>query len=266
MILQIKNITNYDQSINLHTGQSMTITSGLSIKVDTGTDPRLAKYYASLTSYGFEVLLLQAQGNEANIFQDALDRLSEINAAAKRAQSMQDKTVYAHENASYHIEVPHQTPAPNPVTIGDIFNNEPINKVQSVVVESSVPKVQYSQSGASQASSQKVELVEILDTGVNIVEDHTPILPEDYPDNPNAVAALKKIEMQEKQLLAELDPDQAKYDELMKYSAAKLKEILMTEFNESTSLRSASKIARHIIEVAKDTESDLDAIIKKYSD
>lgn len=260
MILQITNKATHDQLINLHTGQSMTISAGFGIKVDTGTDPRLAKYYASLINYNFDVTLLQASGNEANVFQDALDRLSEIKSSSQRAQSLQSNVTVPTVNTP-HMEVPYQTPAPQPVTIDAVFNNEPMGKVvTNPVVDSQIPKVAYSEVSAKHNES-------IPDTtaitGAEI-PNFTPEIPDDYPDNPNAIAELHRLEMQEQRLKQELNPDQAKYDALKEFDASKLKEILQNEFNESTSLRSVDKIVHHIVTLADDAGVDVLEVVAKY--
>lgn len=239
MILQIKNVAEYDQPITLHTGEAKTIEAGTSIKVNTGTDRRLINFYASLVNYSFDVIVSEASGQEMNSFEDAIYRLKEMRASADRSKSLADTKVYPGTTEAYSSGPIEPRDPYNPKTLLDDKKEvDPIVRVHNpVVIDSKVGE---------------------------IVPDYSPSIPEDFPEDPNAEAELKRIEAAEAKAQEDQNSNQAKYDALDKFDEDTLKKILYDKFEETTKLRSKWKIIYHIIELIDDAGMDVFSIVGEY--
>ena len=256
MILQVKNSAEYDQPITLHTGEAKTVAAGSAIKVNTGFDKRLISYYASLVNYNFDLTVLEATGQEVNSFEDAISRLNNFKRVSDSRKVLQDQKVFPEQQKIVAEPQSVRTEIYNPVTIDKIFNNEPIPTVKKLdtPVVTNVPKVE----------AKPI----VVDPKIGEpIPDYSPDIPADYPDDPRAVAELKRIEQEEqeaKRAQEESDNKWYKLDDCCSDEA--LKKILLDEFGENTRLKSRSKIIYHIIEVADDAQLDVYELAEKFAD
>lgn len=257
MILQITNLAEYNQDITLHTGEAKTVVAGQALRINTGTDKRLAGFYASLINYDFDVKVLEASGQEVNNFEDAINRLTAIKEAAQRNKIFQEKKVYPEDKPAPY------TPAlvsdiEDPVTIDQKpVTNQPIARKASPQVENVIPRTQVPQ--------QVDGPVVIVDSKLGtIIEDMTPVLPDDYPDDPNAAAEVARYERQEEQAKKAQDDSDNKWYKLDELDEETLKTLLNQEFGETTRLKNKSKIIYHIIDLADADEINVYELVDKY--
>lgn len=265
MILQVKNMAGYDQPITLHTGEAKTVMAGQAIKINTGADKRLLSYYASLVNYNFEVTSLEASSQEINSLEDAIQKINSLKRSTEKKEVLQESKSYPSPVDAY---VAPNNPVVEPVTLDKVFNNEPITKVvQTPIVEENV----IPQTPAPKTTepvtipNQRVTLVEETLEGTNVVADFTPQLPDDYPEDPHAVAELAKIEAQEKAVKDAQTEKSSASAQLEELDESTLKKILYEVFEEQTKLRSKWKLVNHIIELIEDSDVTLDEIMDKYS-
>lgn len=266
MILQVKNLSDHNQPITLHTGESKVIESGSAIKINTGTDKRLINFYAQLVNYEFDIQATEASGQEMNHLADALERLRVVSKVAASNKVLQDKKVFP-ESQSVSNETPVEPRTPyNPKTLDEAkaSQNNPIPLVEKKSYETEVPKVQYSAPPVAGPGIEPNPVV--MDSKIGEpIPDYSAQLPTDYPDDPNAVAELNRIEQAEAKAKAEQESSDAKWYELDKLDDETLKRVLAEKFEEpNTKLRNKSKIIYHIMDLAEDAGIDVYELVAEY--
>jgi len=255
MILRVRNAEDYDQQITLHTGEAKTVQAGLAVVINTGSDKRLASFYASLINYNFDVTVLNGSGEEINNFNDAVSRITKVNNIASNNKVLQDGKTYPDRQEPKGERV--STYNPQVLDEYKPSNNVPLDKVPYEPKNTNVPKVQ--------VPVQKDGPVELFDSKLGIkIDDLTPQLPDDYPDDPNAAAEVARLEAQEAANNKEKELADKKYAMLDSLEEDKLKELLYNEFEENTRLRSKYKIIYHIIELADEDGRNVMELVNKY--
>lgn len=241
MILLVKNLAEYDQPITMHTGEEKSILAGSAIRINIGSDKRLMSFYASLISSNFDVEYLQASSQEINQFNDVMTRLKFMRDRANSMNVLQDSKEY---------------PSPTPKVINAEVSNGPVTLLDNKS-DNLAPK--------RMNNIMNDQHVTIIDSKLGeVIQDLTPILPEDYPENPAAEAEVRRLEEAENKLIDTAKDTDSKWYALDELSDNKLKEMLLNEFEETTKLRSKSKIIYHIIELADDEGKDVYELIDKY--
>lgn len=276
MIIQILNQSNENKSIRLHNGQITVVNPGNAIRVNTLGDMRLPSYYASLVNEGYSVTDIESEGNEHNALMDALERIKIGKQRAESQKILQTRDIYRNPQKPY-LETEVQSVNESPVTLDQIFNNDPINvnaRQNNPTVAPIVQQITKEQLAESRKQpvvhtpspiipqSQKTN---ILDTKTGqVIEDLTPVLPDDYPDDPVAAAEVERLE-KEAQLSSQLAGQRNVYvHALQQCNDVQLKLILKEVFSEDTRMRSRDRIISHIIDLCEEDNQNPIFIADQY--
>lgn len=245
MILQVRNTLDTDQVVQLHTRVVQTVIAGSAIRVDTGSDRRLVNYYTSLVNYGFEVSILEADGQEENSFYDAIERIKEANARYKRARSFQDNKIYPPEGFKAREDSSNAKPSQPPVTLEDTAKSRQFEVGKtSNVGNGVVPRT-------------------LIDSKLGeIVEGHTNPIPDDFPEVSDPI--LNKIEADERKDQEDQELEDRKWYKLDELDEDQLKDLLYEKYGESTRLKKKSKIIYYIMELADDAGDDVFNLVDEY--
>ena len=105
--------------------------------------------------------------------------------------------------------------------------------------------------------------IEDTKTGM-LIEDLTPQLDINYPDLPEAVAEVNRLEAEAKQSALQASQRQAFSTALGNCSDAQLKLLLSEIYGENTRMKSKDKIISHIIDLAEDAGDNPIALAGQY--
>lgn len=265
MIIQILNNSKENKTIRLHNGTKTSVNAGCAIRVNTLGDMRLPSYYASLINAGYTVTSIEAEGNEYNALMDAIARIEAGKKRVEEEKVLQTQNVYRSPEKPY-LETEVQSVNDSPVTVDQIFNNDPININARQNNPNVAPIVQQISKEQLAESSQKPIVVQtpnpvvtqsqrknIIDTKIgDVIEDLTPILPDDYPDDPTALAEVNRLETESKINTQKIGQKTVFSQALQQCTDSQLKILLKEVFAEETRMRSRDKIISHIIDLCED--------------